>query len=383
MSTPRPRFLPRLASLSFATLLLVVFQNCAKFEPGNFKEESSTVSPERAWDGKMVDVFMASGHVGRTIMSCDDGQTWINDRSDNPATRCWVTGDPNYLECDHTPMSGVGIDSDDGWFFTNFGWGYPGSIRRSRDGVQWETVRTNGWGGGVAFTKGILFSIWNRWDTSSDLGQTWSAVANSPYAQLGHPVVKRLGERLIVYGRTGGIRLSDDGGMTWAAPVTFSDEWASGFFAESKTTMVSLGYRQTTDGTNTYLGYIARSTDGGMNWTGEQVYSIPGRPWQGLVFNGSEFMAYLGKEVWHSPDAQTWTKTPIAVTGAAWGNGPIGFNPTKGTYIALVNSGSTYYTDKQVALRSKDGVNWTKASFPPGHPMKDITLGKMESRYCP
>ncbi len=90
----------------------------------------------------LVPVFFAQGHLGRTVISCDDGKTWLHDRSDDDAGQCWVAG-ANSVECDHQPTSNAGIDSGDGWLFASFGHGSNGTVRASRDGAQWKIINAN------------------------------------------------------------------------------------------------------------------------------------------------------------------------------------------------------------------------------------------------
>ena len=70
-----------------------------------------------------VPMFVAQGQAGRTIISCDDGRTWVADRSDEAWGYC------SDHDCDHGPGAGHGIT-----------WGAPGALKRSRDGVTWESL---------------------------------------------------------------------------------------------------------------------------------------------------------------------------------------------------------------------------------------------------
>lgn len=368
-------------SLSMLTLLLVSFQNCSPYRASS--AESSLKSSEGTGSTlppKMV--FMASGHVGRTVMSCDDGKSWINDRSDNDATRCWVTGDPNYLECDHTPTSGHGVDAGDGWFFANFGWGYNGSVRKTRDGVHWTTMRSDGWGGGVAYAKHALLLLWGKWSSSFDLGETWAPVAQSPWASLDHPVLRRVGDLFFVASQTNGMRLSRDAGVTWETPVGFQSEWG-GYFAAGNGVLVSVGYKFPAVSGDPYVGYSARSTDNGVTWTGQQMYSAAGQTWDGLVFDGQKFLGWSGQKVYQSVDGQTWTVTPV-VSDVHF-SGAVSFNPETGTFVLITGKWDSYY-DKQRALRSSDGITWTTLDanhFKGGHPILNIVIGEMDGSACP
>ncbi len=80
---------------------------------------SSPLSMVSAEDEDKVDVFVAAGKMGRTVMSINDGVSWIHDLSDDDSARCWCDkDDPRYVECDHDPRSFTGLDvSADGWFY--------------------------------------------------------------------------------------------------------------------------------------------------------------------------------------------------------------------------------------------------------------------------
>jgi len=53
-------------------------------------------------DAGSTPVFVAQGHAGRTTVSCDDGNTWVANRSDNDSIVCFTNG----VDCDH--QSGAG-----------------------------------------------------------------------------------------------------------------------------------------------------------------------------------------------------------------------------------------------------------------------------------
>ncbi|MDX2054000.1 MAG: hypothetical protein SFV15_16480 [Polyangiaceae bacterium] len=102
--------------------------------------------------------FVAVGDVGRSTISCDDGQSWVANRSDDDARRCWsqTNGD-----CDHDPGQARGLAFHAGQFVASFGWTNGGStIRTSADGVNWTTVFTQAdpshlGTGGALFGRGV------------------------------------------------------------------------------------------------------------------------------------------------------------------------------------------------------------------------------------
>jgi hypothetical protein len=327
-------------------------------------------------------VFVAIGHMGRTVMSCDGGLTWIHDRSDDDAARCWTDG-PNYVECDHTALSARngGLTYGDGWFYASYGWGFDGSVRRSKDGAQWETVKTGGWGGGVASAKHSVFVAWEgSWSTSSDDGTTWQPLATSPRANFDHAYPVAVGDEIIVMGRAGAAQesaISADGGLTWTEPSGLGADDGSSF-AAGNGVFVSVGSN----------GTSARSVDAGSTWTSQQVIPTGTGNWAtNIVFDGANFVAWGAGMKWSSPDGVTWSKAAFTIDGAApaaWWHGPVSFNPGTKTYAAVLDVWGNYY-EKQLAYHSADGVAWTAldaAHFKGGHPIRTIVAGEVDPSAC-
>lgn len=315
-------------------------------------------------------VFMASGHMGRTVMSCDGGQTWIRDRSDNDAARCWIDG-PNYVECDHTASSSRGIDAGDGYFYANYGWGQNGSVRKSRDGITWTTIRTGGWGGGVAYALGSVWSLWGyNWARSTNGGQTWSQL-RGPFEGMEHPLTYRAGDILFAVGRTPGIYLSRDGAATWESHPDINHQWAT-HFAYGNGIHLMVGGSSAT-----------RSLNEGRNWS-HQANAISGS-FIGLAFDGTHFVGWTSSGRWRSADGVTWSQTAITNNSSLSLLGPIAYNPETRTYVSIPNHWARYYTG-QKALYSTNGVNWTELStsaFRGGHPINHIAVGSIAENLCP
>lgn len=329
-----------------------------------------------------VDVFLAHGKIARTIMSCDDGLTWINNQSDNDNARCWISGDPNYVECDHDTRSATGLDvSDDGWFYAQYGWGFNGTIRRSRNGLNWQVVRSGGWGGGLAVANNKVFQIWESgWAGSADQGQTWQQITKLNY---GHAFVYRAGQKLISRGRgLGQLAVSLDSGITWKQATSFRPEWGSSF-AEGNGLIISIGQLDV-QGSPT-LSYVGRSSDNGVTWTALQVFDNHG--WSSnLIFNGTDFVAWAGGKKWQSKDGLNWTSTPYFIQQAPPGHwtGAFSFNQRTGTYVSISNGWGSWYQN-QSALRSTDGINWSKldaTKFQGGHPIVKVVMGQIDASAC-
>lgn len=332
----------------------------------------------------MVNAFMATGHVGRTVFSCDDGRTWIHDRSDNNAARCWVDGDPNYVECDHTNNSGRGVDSGDGWFYANFGWGQIGSVRRTRDGVNWQTMIADGWGGGLSLLDGYIYLSWRNGVVSPDFGTTWQNHPNSPRQNFSHPWIKRSSDIIAMIGRAGGVNkigFSMNGGRTWNMPATLQNEQWIRTFEVGAGRLVLVGYAG-----SPAVSYSAISDNNGATWTIRAQTGISAE-WEDLFYDGTKFVTFASGRRWISTNGLDWTSVPVTVAGmnAASVHGPISFDPSTGTYVRILGNWGSFY-DRQKAFRSTDGgLTWQTLSataFRGGHPIRDIKLGEMEAVYC-
>lgn len=373
-------------SVILLTLVILPFQNCTDAfstsgigpsvddpqepSPDDPQEPSPEDPPTPSPNMKYV--FMASGHVGRTLMSCDGGLTWINDRSDNPNTRCWVDGNPNYVECDHTVNSGRGLDAGDGFFYANFGWGYPGTLRRSVDGVNWTTIRSGGNGDGVLYYDGMLWSSWGTYNSaySTNNGETW--IANPAHTNLEHQIAHRAGGLFFAVSRDrDGLSISRDQGITWEYRSEIGVTWSK-FFAYGNNIHLMVGGSSAT-----------RSLDNGVTWT-RNANAITGT-FVGLVFNGTHFVGWTSTARWMSTDGVTWSQTAIVNNGSLALNRPISYNPETNTYAAIPEHWGAYYANQR-ALHSTDGVTWNQLSAPAfngGHPIQRMVSGPMDASYCP
>ena len=317
-------------------------------------------------------IFVAQGHVARTTISCDGGQSWINERSDDDALVCWVPPN-NEPDCDHHPGAGRGVAIGNGWIVATFGWGPPGGVRRSQDGVSWETVIEGTTFGGVAYGNGVFMAAANEPRRSLDDGASWETLAPiglgvniRRFAFVDHD-----GGKFVISGDNATVAISSDGGDSWQLPTLPAGCGANiqtdGGIAAGNGTLLILGG----DG-------IACSSTDGVNWTSSNLNSNIG---SALVFNGSEFMAWNNGTAFSSPDGQAWTETPMNqnynIGPAAYGNG---------AYVAVRGGWQTWYTDQEF-YRSDDGINWTllpAGNYVGGHPMRAVTFGQSADSFnCP
>jgi hypothetical protein len=281
-------------------------------------------------------------------------------------------------ECDHNPGAGRGITWGNGWFFANFGWGAPGSVRRSRDGVSWETVYSNSYFAGMAFGNGRLVAA-DRWgEYSDDDGESWS-VFNS--VDLGDTTVRDTAFVLYGGGRfimsaDGGIVVSNDG-STYASPQSGGSGCRGGEYPGS------IIYGNGTIVTTPSSGNVCYSDDGGQNWSSG---SGTGPLMANGVWNGSEFMAWGAGTLYRSSDGRSWTSTPTVPNDFDLGESGVTAVSDQGTIVA-VNGGWDLSYGGQRFYRSADGVSWEElpgSAFTGGHRIRVITFGYgAPSAYCP
>ncbi|MFT3841563.1 MAG: hypothetical protein QM723_31535 [Myxococcaceae bacterium] len=348
-----------------------------------------------AGSGK-IPVFIAQGAEGRTIMSCDDGKSWVGDRSwdkDADPLMCGITqtkqcyaDDCSYEEnnacvlancCNDTPDVPKGVIYGDGKFVATWGWGQPGAVRTSTNGVDWTTTHPNDSFGGVAYGAG-RFLVASRSPFSSADGLSWSAASEADFrnddgSQMWS--VRRfhfadVGSGVFIAVASGNtnrdVMLTRDLGQTWVRPSSLPSSCANigseyGGFVTGGGVIVIVDE----------AGNACRSLDGGDTWTvtatgATQVLSHG-------VWTGSEFWFWGDdKDLLRSADGATWTKTPMTTPMRL---GPIARSPG-GT---LVSAGTFWdgYGNQQFA-RSTDGLKWDllpASAMTQSHPLFYVTFG--------
>lgn len=335
-----------------------------------------------------IETFVAIGYEGRTTVSCDDGKTWIANQADDEKgdagkVRCFSP-----LDCDHDGKAGRGIAFANGWFVADFGWGAPGTIRRSRDGAVWETVLTGPNFASMAYGNGRFLGAARTGKVSVNDGMTWSDAAEAKLTFNGQD---QWNVRRGAYVGTGFLLVADGptaafgkDGTSWTLlknlPVTCGTDiqWSGGIAYGNGAIVVVDG-----------KGIACRSTDEGASWTTKSLGSgLESR----LLFTGTEFVVWGNGVVYRSQDGTTWTSTPTKrtvngapVSGAGPNIGPVARSP-KGTFVAI-NGGWDQWYEKQRFYRSGDGVTWDElplSAFTGGHPMTHIVWGAAtSSTVCP
>ncbi|MEZ4230799.1 MAG: hypothetical protein R3B89_16600 [Polyangiaceae bacterium] len=328
-----------------------------------------------------VPMFVAQGHLGRTLISCDDGQSWTADRSDDGQHTCW-SGDANDIECDHQSTAGRGLvyvpspDDEPGTFVATFGWGQPGSIRTSQDGVAWTPTLTGKTFAMLAYGSGTLMAGAHVPMRSTDRGAQWEDTADPMLAVWNARTIGFAphGNGLfIVVGGDGGeqdIVLSPDAGQSWFHPDTLPGSCGANVrgIAYGNGTIVVMG--ETT---------VCRSSDGGKTF---EAQGMAGNVTSPVVWDGARFIAFSQGKAHTSSDGQSWTTTDLSQNIQI---GAFAVSP-QGTFVGVRGGWQVWY-DKQEFYRSTDGVNWTtlpSGAFNGGHPINFMSFGYgAPSGACP
>ncbi|MCA9640182.1 MAG: hypothetical protein H6718_13940 [Polyangiaceae bacterium] len=328
-----------------------------------------------------VPLFVAQGHLGRTLISCDDGQTWTADRSDDDQHTCW-SQDANDIECDHQSTAGRGLvyvpstADEPGTFVTTFGWGQPGSIRTSTDGVTWTPTLTGKTFAMLAYGSGTLMAGAHVPMRSSDTGVQWENTADPMlsvwnartigYAAHGNGL-------FVVVGGDGGqqdIVLSPDAGQSWFHPDTLPGECGANVrgVAYGAGAIVVMGEST-----------VCHSTDGGKTFIAQ---AMGANVTSTVLWDGSRFIAFSQGKAHTSSDGASWNTTDLSQNIQI---GAVAVSP-EGTFVGVRGGWQVWYS-KQEFYRSTDGINWTtlpSSAFNGGHPINFMTFGYgAPSSACP
>ena len=371
--------------------------------------EPETTTSTTGETSDRVPMFVAQGMIGRTVVSCDDGHTWIADRSweqeadpllcgSTEPIRCWETS-CDYLsggecvtsapecDCGHHPGFSKGVAFGNGWFVATWGWGYSGSVRRSANGIDWEeTLTEDVTFGGLAF-GGDRFVLSNRYPMHSSEGIDWTPGEEADFRGPGGEIVWSV--RRFAYADYDGGRfvataeppksvlVSSDGGQSWWAPSVLPDACLTGMSTYG-------GIAATDDGIIVGVGQdgtACRSADGGDTWTESSVGgdNVLGH----LLWTGDELVTWGPGVRYTSVDGVDWTQTPTTPEGI-W-IGPAAHSDATGSFVAVTRVWDGY--EDQTIVRSDDGVSWEileGEAFTGGHPIFYIAHGYAEpSELCP
>jgi hypothetical protein len=333
------------------------------------------VSMPDASGGTGVGVFVAQGHMGRITVSCDDGRTWVGNRSTDDAARCFTAG----LDCDHNSVAGRGLAYGNGYFVATFGWGMPGVVKRSRDGLTWTDTLAGHTFADVAFGNGVFLANERALQRSTD-GSGWMRAGDTTARPWNVRTIDFINHgprgRFLVSAESGADRdivWSEDNGSTWriaAARPPECGQYAKGFAYGNGVTILTSGQ-----------GHVCRSTDGGDRWT---VVSVaPMRELSSPVWTGNEFFAWAGNQLHRSRDGAAWQSTALVPSSVSIG--AVARSPS-GTFVSVRGGWQTWY-DQQRFYRSTDGVNWDvlpNTNFVGSHPINWIEYGTAPAgTVCP
>ncbi len=327
--------------------------------------------------GNGTAAFVVSGHQGSSMYSCDGGESWQGYRQAT-ASRCG-----SGVDCDHTAWANpgaIGYGADG--FMISYGWGNPGQVQISDNGVDWKTVHQGRTFAGVAYGNGLYFLNSRRMPLfSNDAGQSWvegGDILSTPYNQRQAYFVPHGDGVFISVSNSSGVvdtMISVDDGATFRHPTTLPSGCGEGLLGYNDDTIVLISQN------------ICVSTDGAENWT-----AIPrptgmgsGRS-QKLIFDGAEFKTYSRGIVFRSTNGITWTQTPLQLNGVVDGSLDLkhpAFHPANGRFVAFKQSSPRWYESTEYYY-SDDGVNWIQlnrnsANVPIApHPFRGIAVGYLK-----
>jgi len=266
-------------------------------------------------------IFVAAGHGMNIVVSRDDGKTWKQvffggPCGDHGAWAVWNS-----------------VAYTDGVFAIAAGWGAPGTVLASDDGLNWRHLAdgnrkpsrkgTNPYDMRTTMQLlGVNGTFVMPLCATPDFGRTWHEM--SPYGfrddkgervkvDLGHASMAygehAGGGRIIVIGDKGPGVYSDDLGKTWVPMHAKIEPWAErgakGIIAKGGVWILVRG-----DGS-----VVHRSTDGGMTWTAHPlgVKRPAGRSYCVSIV-GDEFWV-TGETSKASRDGVTWRDLPNVPSG--------------------------------------------------------------------
>ncbi len=265
---------------------------------------------------RMVPIFVATGHMARSIISCDEGRSWVANQSDADLLRCFAAdGNPDGgdTNCDHNEGANHGLIQSNGWFIASYGHGMPGSVRRSRDGVTWERAIEGTQFAGLTEGNGAILAAGRAPMWSRDHGSTWQRTADVDLSMNGNVIYN---VRAATYGQGMFTMFAADGpnhdfvvttneGASWQH-ATLPAECGS-----NTAGTVAFGYA---NGRFIYAdtANICISTDG-LTYTST---SLPAPASIGPVWTGTEYLIWgqygdptYQRVLMRSPDAVTWSIT--------------------------------------------------------------------------
>jgi hypothetical protein len=315
--------------------------------------------------GDLVPLFVAVGEEGRSAVSCDDGRSWVANRSDTDAP---CSGSA----CDHSDSIPTALAHLDGRWFVTRGWGEDGPLQWSEDGERWNTAARDSFSG-MAAGSDTVFAFGTQYtppSASDDLGMTFAPRPSVPGISAHvRGAIYYADEKFWVIDDYGTIRFSRDRAHTWEAPSRVDGRCAyrpssggltqphQGGLAYGKGVVVLIHWLE---------GIVCRSTDHGKSF--EYVTSFGSSPSTPVVFADDQFYVWTSGVLRRSDDGTNWSTEQTNAANLM----PVA-RSDHGTWVAAAGA---YESDQM--LRSDDGLHWEvldKQRYAQGHRMRRIAFG--------
>lgn len=340
--------------------------------------------------GPGTPVLVAFGSVGRTMLSCNGGESWIRNRSDDDNMRCvW---DHSEIGCAaRNAASGIAIARGsavilEGWaYHGDLPAGGYGTLRRTNNGINFTTLASNLGHGGFGGNDDILVmgppSGITSGRNSTNLGVSWST---------GYPVIfDAWNIRRFFYLQHGPyfVSLGDDGpngqgfgmsndGRSFRKPSTYP--------ATCGLNIRLKGGAAAMPGVLTIVsgdGVICRTTNNGQTWS---TANIPAARLSHMVSKPNEMLIWGDGKRYRSTDGLNFTAANLTNTNLSFS--AVGYDPLHGRYVAVSHGYQAMYEAQRFYV-STDGLSWrelTTQQAPRSHPIKFFEFGALSgANICP
>lgn len=353
-------------------------------DAGSTDAGSPDAGPRDAGAG--IGVFVATGLVGRTTASFDDGQSWEANTSDDDSFVCTPTPASVCFEGNRTAR---GVAYLNGYFFVTFGWsresGRSNSVRRSANGRNWTPVLTPGGFGGIAAGRGAVVlagpsgSKYMMRNTNNGTGM-WTQEPNGfgDWVNFRHVAfVRALGGRFIFGGDGNGFEANrivySLDGTSWQKPTMVPAACPSNFrlfggFGSVGNRIIMMG--------GDSQGSACTSDNGGGTWQtmpsiGAKVSS------HDLISTANRVYVWSSNKVHWTENGMTWSSQNLTPAGVSIGS--VAYSPDTGTFVAVTSGYFNGYANQRF-YRSANGINWTELpanKYVKSHHIMGIAYGRI------
>ncbi|MEM6956943.1 MAG: hypothetical protein AAF645_14710 [Myxococcota bacterium] len=335
-------------------------------------EADSGGEPDAGEPGR-VEALVLTGHLGRRMLSCDRGASFVYDISVDDDARCWNMAGGEGPDCDHHPTSNNGVAFGNGAFITTAGWGSveddEGGLFLSNGSSDWRQREPGTTFNGVSFGNGVFVANGGEARISRDGGESWTAQRLDFRPSRG--AYFYAGRHVLLRDQPGEVWISEDDGDTFAQPEDASDcafEGGMGGVGGNDSLLI---YSNRAD-------RVCASTDGGRTWTGAD---LPENLASNLVFDGEAFLAVGRDTRYRSVDGLEWAEEASDV--------PRDLRRIRrfddGTLIGVVNAWGGFYERSGLYLSEDGGLTWTATAASDalnGHPIRGAAVGSVDASLC-